>query len=68
MSQKLRKGNNSKKPAQKRDSDGKKTVDKNWDLSDLRNQLLGGNKGTAECLALWCGGLPVSSRRGGGLS
>lgn len=61
MSQKLRKGKRSKAHA-RRDSDGKKTIDKEWDLSDLRNQLLGGNKGTAECLALWVRKMSISSR------
>lgn len=61
MSQKLRKDKRSKAPV-RRDSDGKKTVDQNWDLQDLRNQLLGGNKGTAECLALWVNRVPLSSR------
>jgi hypothetical protein len=61
MSQKLRKGKRSKTRV-RINSDGKKTVDKVWDLSDLRNQLLGGNKGTAECLALWVNRVPLSSR------
>lgn len=61
MSQKLRKGKRSKTLV-RRGSNGKKTVDKEWDLQDLRNQLLGGNKGTAECLALWVGRVPISSR------
>lgn len=61
MSQKLRKGKRSKAHV-RRASDGKKTHDKIWDLSDLRNQLLGGNKGSAECLALWVRQVPVSSR------
>ena len=61
MSQKLRKGKRSKAHV-RMDSDGKKTVDKIWNLSDLRNQLLGGNKGSAECLALWVRQVPVSSR------
>lgn len=61
MSQKLRKGKRSKAHA-RRASNGKKTIDKVWDLSDLRNQLLGGNKGTAECLALWVNRVPLSSR------
>lgn len=61
MSQKLRKGKRSKAHV-RRASNGKKTIDKVWDLSDLRNQLLGGNKGTAECLALWVNRVPLSSR------
>jgi hypothetical protein len=50
------------KPPPRRDSNGEKTDDQNWNLQDLRDQLLGGDKGSAECLALWCRGLPVSSR------
>lgn len=61
MSQKLRKGKRSKTPV-RRDSNGEKTDDQNWNLQDLRNQLLGGDKGSAECLALWVNRMPISSR------